>query len=86
MKDNDWLMIVVAFIAGYFFQDMMKNMCGNRLVEGITTMVNKRCDSEMVGTQDSTTYCKKGGDQGPPGYTIGCHGPSGSEKCKFVGP
>jgi len=86
MNDNGWLMIGLAFIAGYFFRDMMKNMCGNRLVEGASyTMVNKLCDSETVGKGvDPNTYCRKGGDRGPPGYKIGCHGLGGSKTCQFA--
>jgi len=36
MKENKWLMIVLAFIAGYMLKGMMKQMCGGRLVEGIS--------------------------------------------------
>jgi hypothetical protein len=35
MKDNDLLMIILAFVFGFMLQGMMKNMCGGRLVEGI---------------------------------------------------
>ena len=38
MKNNDWLMIVLAFIAGYCLRTMMKNMPGSRLVEGATAL------------------------------------------------
>jgi len=34
MDDNNFLMIILAFIVGYCLQGMMKNMCGGRLVEG----------------------------------------------------
>ena len=34
MKDNDLLMVVIAFVFGFMLQGMMKNMCGGRLVEG----------------------------------------------------
>ena len=34
MNDNDLLMIVLEFVFGYCLQGMMKNMCGERLVEG----------------------------------------------------
>jgi len=36
MKDNDLLMIILAFISGFMLQGMMKNMCGGRLFEGVT--------------------------------------------------
>jgi len=35
MKDNSLLMIVLAFILGYMFSVMMKQLCGGRLVEGL---------------------------------------------------
>jgi len=35
MKDNDLLMVVIAFVIGFMLQGMMKNMCGQRrLKEG----------------------------------------------------
>jgi len=35
MKDNDLLMVVIAFVIGFMLQGMMKNMCGQRmLMEG----------------------------------------------------
>jgi hypothetical protein len=35
MDDYIWI-IILAFVAGFMLQDMMKNICGGRLVEGIT--------------------------------------------------
>jgi hypothetical protein len=34
MDINELLMIVLAFVLGYMLPGMMKNMCGQRLVEG----------------------------------------------------
>ena len=34
MEDNKLLMIVLAFILGCMCSQMMKSMCGGRLVEG----------------------------------------------------
>jgi len=34
MKDQELMMIVVAFVIGFMLQGMMKNMCGERLIEG----------------------------------------------------
>lgn len=36
MDDNSLLVIILAFILGYMFSGMMKQMCGGRLVEGET--------------------------------------------------
>ena len=43
MKDNDLLMIILAFVFGFMLQGMMKNMCGGRLIEGVesTPRANK---------------------------------------------
>ena len=35
MHENKWLMIVLAFIAGYMLKGVMDPMCGGRSVEGI---------------------------------------------------
>ena len=40
MKDNDLLMIILAFVSGFMLHGMMKNMCGGRLVEGDTAGVS----------------------------------------------
>jgi hypothetical protein len=34
MKDQELIMIVLAFVFGFMLQGMMKNMCGGRLIEG----------------------------------------------------
>ena len=34
MDNNELLMIVLAFVLGYMLPGMLKNMCGQRLVEG----------------------------------------------------
>jgi len=34
MKNNNLLMIILAFIVGYYLNSMMKNMCEDRLFEG----------------------------------------------------
>ena len=47
MKDNDLLMIILAFVFGYMLQEMMKNMCGLRLVEGVTNSLSKPCDNNQ---------------------------------------
>ena len=51
MDDYLW-MIILAFVAGFMLQDMMKNICGGRLVEGITYFGDK----SLTGTGDD---CKK---------------------------
>ena len=35
MEDNSLLMIVLAFVLGCMCSQMMKQMCGGRLVEGL---------------------------------------------------
>jgi len=47
MKDNDLLMIILAFVFGYMLQGMMKNMCGLRLVEGVTNSLSIPCDNNQ---------------------------------------
>ena len=34
MNNNDLLTLLIAFVLGYFAHQMMRNMCGGRLVEG----------------------------------------------------
>ena len=34
MDNNDLLTLLIAFVLGYFAHQMMRNMCGGRLVEG----------------------------------------------------
>jgi hypothetical protein len=53
MKDNDLLMIILAFVSGFMLQGMMKNMCGG-LVEGVS---NQSCFlGDMSCTKDGE-YC-----------------------------
>ena len=47
MDNNRLLMIVLAFIVGYMASGMMKQMCGGRLVEGMT-------DEEFAKWWDAT--------------------------------
>ena len=60
MKDNDLLMIILAFVSGFMLQGMMKNMCGGRLVEGDSIVgdgsIGSICfdDSQCTG---SMRYC-----------------------------
>jgi len=51
MKDNDLLMVVIAFVIGFMLQGMMKNMCGQRrLMEGKkkTYMELTKVEREMM--------------------------------------
>ena len=41
MNQNDLLTLLVAFVLGYFAHQMMRNMCGSRLVEG----TEEKCNS-----------------------------------------
>ena len=50
MDDYIWI-IILAFVAGFMLQDMMKNICGGRLVEGITLFGDK----SVTGTGDDCT-------------------------------
>ncbi len=60
MKDNDLLMIILAFVSGFMLHGMMKNMCGGRLVEGDRIVGNGSIgsicfdDSQCTG---SMRYC-----------------------------
>jgi hypothetical protein len=45
MKDNDLLMIILAFVSGFMLHGMMKNMCGGRLVEGDTAECDEACQA-----------------------------------------
>ena len=47
MKDNDLLMIILAFVSGFMLHGMMKNMCGGRLVEGDTAGCDEACQARM---------------------------------------
>ena len=51
MDDNDLLMIILAFVSGFMLQGMMKNMCGGRLVEGVS---NQGCyiGGDLACTKD----------------------------------
>jgi len=51
MKYNNLLMIILAFVFGYFLQGMMKNMCGGQIVEyskPTTTPVSKLKPNEHL--------------------------------------
>jgi len=58
MDDNNFLMIILAFIVGYCLQGMMKNMCGGRLVEGALGECTD--NSECPGTDVcDMNYCSR---------------------------
>jgi len=55
MDDNNLLMIVLAFVVGFMLQGMMKNMCGGRLLEGVSVYTQEwgeKCASPFP------PYCK----------------------------
>ena len=46
MEDNSLLMIILAFVLGCMCSQMMKSMCGGRLVEGLKfNALGDDCDS-----------------------------------------
>ena len=34
IENNSLVLIILAFIIGYYLPQLMQNMCGNRLIEG----------------------------------------------------
>ena len=65
MKDNDLLlMIVLAFFLGYMVREMMKQMCGDNLIEGIetTAVFCPKGMQEIVEPNKCTVDCETGGD------------------------
>ena len=56
MDNNELLMIVLAFVVGYMASGMMKQMCGQRLVEGL------KCGFPNIGT--GTISCSGWGCNG----------------------
>tara|TARA_B100002019_G_C21128906_1_gene527223 strand:+ start:248 stop:466 length:219 start_codon:yes stop_codon:yes gene_type:complete len=52
MEDNSLLMIILAFILGYMFSGMMKQMCGQQLVEGLDWLVVKGLKGQACGSED----------------------------------
>ena len=68
MEDNKLLMIVLAFVLGCMASQMMKNMCGGRLVEGVEStncieIINQprvSTDELLNLTGGPVTYNKKG--------------------------
>ena len=56
MDDNSLLMIVLAFILGCMCSGMMKQMCGQRLVEGSNSCW-KPCKTDWTGW--CPTLCQK---------------------------
>ena len=55
MKDNNLLIIILAFVFGYCLQGMMKNMCGGRLLEG-AEKIPATCGNF---TKDDYNTCEK---------------------------
>ena len=53
MEDNSLLMIVLAFVLGCMCSDMMKQICGGRLVEGFKGADGDFCysDSDCLSEQ-----------------------------------
>tara|TARA_B110000858_G_C17793523_1_gene471161 strand:+ start:399 stop:587 length:189 start_codon:yes stop_codon:yes gene_type:complete len=43
MEDNSLLMIVLAFVFGFMCSQMMKQICGGRLVEGDRVDYGEAC-------------------------------------------
>ena len=54
MKDNNLLMIVLAFLVGYMASGMMKNMCGGLLFEGAEVTGVVVDDTDIVTKSQST--------------------------------
>jgi len=78
MDNNNLLMIILAFVVGYCLQGMMKNMCGDRLFEGVSVgdgLIENSDDCEISAHNSCQSgYCKTsyGGNRGrcapmPPG-------------------
>jgi hypothetical protein len=61
MKDNDLLMIILAFVFGFILLGMMKNMCGGLLIEGV---VGDTVDANKSLCQPSTAAKDKFDDDG----------------------
>jgi hypothetical protein len=79
MKDNNLLMIIMAFVIGYCLQGMMKNMCGGRLIEGsdYEPSDSQSCCSDP-DNPFSDAICKykgertSGGEQHGVNLSLGC--------------
>ena len=58
MDNNELLMIVLAFVVGYMARDMMKSICGQRIVEGYGTCTGS--EDDWTDPFDCATFtCRK---------------------------
>lgn len=57
MEDNSFLMIVLAFVLGCMCSQMMKQMCGGRLVEGATFAGMLECMHDGCKNDDKSKDC-----------------------------
>ena len=66
MKNEDLLTLLVAFVLGYFAHQMMRNMCGRRLVEGTEDTPNPNCEGCFYQCKNTNEFedC----------YRMACHG------------
>ena len=54
MNHNDLLTLLIAFVFGYFAHQMMRNMCGNRLIEGDRSADCNTCWNPFSSDVDDT--------------------------------
>jgi hypothetical protein len=74
MDNNELLMIVLAFVVGYMASNMMKNMCGQRLVEGdefeqtcdpTESNADYKCSRDYESGTSCKQICAEGGNWDP---------------------
>jgi len=60
MNNNDLLTLLIAFVLGYFAHQMMRNMCGRRLVEGgLLSLDAERGVSPGTNIASECSNCKE---------------------------
>ena len=77
MKDNDLLMIVLAFVVGYMCSGMMKSMCG-KLIEGL----EEKPESCGNFSKEDYDICEK--NNWKPGKSLNRGGLETNETCKSL--